>query len=99
MSSRLALLAIVLACFPALSAWGAGTSHASRSSPSMETTGTARAASAATASGGGSTGRAGGSSMRGGYRGPVPPPDPGRKISEQDCTRPMVLDGGNLRCK
>lgn len=25
--------------------------------------------------------------------------DPNRKISEQDCTRPIVFDGGNLRCK
>jgi hypothetical protein len=25
--------------------------------------------------------------------------DPSRKISEQDCTKPIVLDGGNLRCK
>ena len=27
------------------------------------------------------------------------PMDPGRKISEQDCTKPIVLDRGNLRCK
>jgi hypothetical protein len=27
------------------------------------------------------------------------PMDPERKVSEQDCTKPMVLDGGNLRCK
>ena len=27
------------------------------------------------------------------------PPDPARRISEQDCTRPIELDGGNLRCK
>ena len=25
--------------------------------------------------------------------------DPERKISEQDCTKAMVFDGGNLRCK
>ena len=25
--------------------------------------------------------------------------DPNRKISEQDCTKPIVFDGGNLRCK
>ena len=30
---------------------------------------------------------------------PAPPMDPNRKISEQDCTKPIVLDGGNLRCK
>jgi len=28
-----------------------------------------------------------------------PEPDPTRKIDEQDCTKPMVFDGGNLRCK
>jgi hypothetical protein len=28
-----------------------------------------------------------------------PEPDPTRKINEQDCTRPMVFDGGNLHCK
>jgi hypothetical protein len=27
------------------------------------------------------------------------PMDPSRKISEQDCTKPIVFDGGNLRCK
>jgi hypothetical protein len=27
------------------------------------------------------------------------PMDPGRKISEQDCTKPIVSDRGNLRCK
>jgi hypothetical protein len=27
------------------------------------------------------------------------PMDPQRKISEQDCTKPIVSDGGNLRCK
>ena len=27
------------------------------------------------------------------------PMDPNRKISEQDCTKPIVFDGGNLRCK
>ena len=27
------------------------------------------------------------------------PMDTNRKISEQDCTKPIVSDGGNLRCK
>ena len=27
------------------------------------------------------------------------PLDPDRKISEHDCTKPIVFDGGNLRCK
>jgi len=29
----------------------------------------------------------------------TPDPEPGRRISEQDCTRPLVQDGGNLRCR
>ena len=28
-----------------------------------------------------------------------PPMDPNRKITEQDCTKPIMFDGGNLRCK
>jgi hypothetical protein len=27
------------------------------------------------------------------------PMDPNHKISEQDCTKPIAFDGGNLRCK
>ena len=30
---------------------------------------------------------------------PVPELDPGRKISEQDCTKPVDLSQGNIRCK
>jgi hypothetical protein len=26
-------------------------------------------------------------------------PDPNRKVSEEDCTRPFTFDGDNLRCK
>ena len=29
----------------------------------------------------------------------APPMDPGRKVSEQDCTKPYDLQGANLRCK
>lgn len=29
----------------------------------------------------------------------APPMDPSRKISEQDCTRPIDTGGGNLRCR
>jgi hypothetical protein len=29
----------------------------------------------------------------------APPLDPARKVSEQDCSRPIQLDSGNLRCK
>jgi hypothetical protein len=30
---------------------------------------------------------------------PVPELDPNRRISEQDCTRPLDLSLGNIRCK
>jgi hypothetical protein len=30
---------------------------------------------------------------------PVPGLDPNRRVSEQDCTRPLDLSLGNLRCK
>lgn len=29
----------------------------------------------------------------------VPPMDPARKVSEQDCSRPVDTDGGNLMCR
>ena len=29
----------------------------------------------------------------------APPMDPSRKVSEQDCTRPIDTDGGNLMCR
>ena len=45
---------------------------------------------------GGSSGRDDG--MYGHYR-PAPELDPKRKINEQDCTKPIVHDAGNLRCK
>lgn len=28
-----------------------------------------------------------------------PPMDPARKIAEQDCSKPVALDQGNLRCE
>jgi hypothetical protein len=28
-----------------------------------------------------------------------PPPDPSRSISEQDCTKPIVADVANLKCR
>jgi hypothetical protein len=29
----------------------------------------------------------------------APELDPTRKVSERDCTKPLDLNGGNLRCK
>jgi hypothetical protein len=31
--------------------------------------------------------------------GTIPVPDPDRKISEQDCTQPLLQNGGNLLCQ
>jgi hypothetical protein len=31
--------------------------------------------------------------------GPIPAPDPDRKISVEDCTGPLAPDGGNLKCR
>ncbi len=31
--------------------------------------------------------------------GPIPAPDPGRRISWQNCTEPLDEDGGNLMCR
>jgi hypothetical protein len=63
--------------------------------------GASRSASgtSSSASGRPTTTRSGGSSMYGSHYGPAPALDPKRKISEQDCTKPLVFDGGNLRCK
>ena len=43
----------------------------------------------------------GGSSMRTGMGElrPAPPMDAARKVTEQDCSKPIDLQGGNLRCK
>lgn len=38
----------------------------------------------------------GGSAARAGL---LPPMDSKRKIAEQDCSKPIALDQGNLRCK
>ncbi len=102
------VLAALLASVWATTAPCAGTagtaSHgtsasASRSAPvSGSMTSPRPALGSAAIIGGGTTVRSS-SGMYGGYYGRVPPPDPNRTISEQDCTKPIVPDGGNLRCK
>ena len=42
---------------------------------------------------------AGSATMYGSVYGSAPPPDPARKVSVQDCTKPIVQDGCNLLCK
>jgi hypothetical protein len=50
---------------------------------------------------GGPSGRAGGTSTRMNMLDPrkAPPLAPARKVSTQDCSKPIALDGGNLRCQ
>jgi hypothetical protein len=101
MADRPKLLAQLLALCVASAALGAGTSGISSSGASTGTMGASRSASgdSSSASGRPTTTRFGGSSMYGSHYGPMPALDPKRKISEQDCTKPLVFDGGNLRCK
>jgi len=49
----------------------------------------------------GSSGGGGSSSTGRMYRDPrkAPPLDESRKVSEQDCSKPVDLQAGNLRCK
>jgi hypothetical protein len=85
-------LALIAALAAAGGAWGAGAAQGGgRGGWSAAGTGF----STSTASGRGGTG----SGRPETPRGEVPAPDPARKVSEQDCSRPIVLDGGNLRCR
>jgi hypothetical protein len=102
MAGRPKLLAQLLALCVASTALGAGTSGVSNSGASTGTMGASRSASGTSSSASGrstTTTRFGGSGMYGSHYGPAPALDPKRKISEQDCTKPIVFDGGNLRCK
>ena len=102
---RIALLmfALGLAC-AALAAGKGGSAHSaastSASSPAASSgalgTGRTATGSSSAPAHGGSASRSGG--MHGNYR-PAPELDAKRKISEQDCTKPIVHDAGNLRCK
>jgi hypothetical protein len=89
------MLALVLACIePA-----AGKSGSSSSAASSGAKGAGRLAPGgrAASTSAGSTKRTGGG-MHGTFR-RAPELDPKRKISEQDCAKPMVRDTANLRCK
>lgn len=88
------MFALGLAC--AASGAGKGGSSAT-TARSGETAAGRPPPSASSVPVGGSNRRAGGG-MYGAYAA-APKLDPKRKISEQDCTRPIVHDGGNLRCK
>ncbi len=84
---------------PAEGKGGSSTSATSSAAASSGATGAGRVASSGSSAsaGGGSANRAGGG-MYGVHR-PAPELDPKRRISEQDCTKPIVHDTGNLRCK
>ena len=47
----------------------------------------------------GSTSGSGGSGMYRRDHDPAPEPEPSRRINEQDCAKPVELNGGNLRCR
>jgi len=87
-----ALLAVgLLALAPA--AWAA--KGAKAGSPPLGAAPTPPPASVTVQGGGG------GASGRYSYPDPRQPPpmDPKRQVSEQDCTKPIDLSAGNLRCK
>jgi hypothetical protein len=44
-------------------------------------------------------GTASGSARATGFHRDTPPADPTRKVSVQDCSRPISADGGNLLCR
>jgi hypothetical protein len=96
-----AVLIFALGLAPAAPAAGKG----SASSAAASSTVAAKAAGAGRAVAGGSSVAAGGGSARttgGGMYGShraAPELDPTRRISEQDCTKPIAFDAGNLRCK
>lgn len=104
---KIAVLMFALAFASAVPAAGSGDnapSDASISASASGATGSGGSASGGTSTsggasasgGGGSTKRTGGG-MYGTYRS-APALDPARKINEQDCTKPIVHDAGNLRC-
>jgi len=99
---KTAVLTLVLVISFAASAVAKGGRSSSAASSAAAATGAVSAGRIAAGgpsapAGGGST-RSTGGGMHGIYQ-PAPELDPRRKISEQNCTKPIVNDGGNLRCK
>jgi hypothetical protein len=82
---------------PAAGEGGSSSAAAPSSAVPSGAMGAGRSGGSSASAGGGSTSRTG-RSIYGVYR-PAPALDPKRKISEQDCTKPIADDGGNLRCK
>ena len=94
--TRILLSALVLAL--ALPCVAHAKSGAASSAGSKGSFSGGSVAPAATSSG--SAGRSGSSSMQNSshYRN-RPTAETSRRVSEQDCAKPIVADGGNLRCK
>jgi hypothetical protein len=98
---KTAVLTLALGLASAAPAAGQGGISSSAASSSAASTGAGAsggvtAGGSTPAAGGGAAKRSGGG-MYGIYRS-APPLDPARKINEQDCTKPIVHDAGNLRC-
>ena len=100
---RRIVLALACACMLGSAAAGGG-----KSGVKGAKTGAVLSAAPSAAPAAGATGRGGGSVVLGtgvvagaAYANPryVPPMDPVRDVSEQDCTKPVDLTRGNLKCK
>jgi hypothetical protein len=91
MNLAIFLFALLVGSQVAQPAYGKGSGHASGHSAGGTTTTGASGRSARAMGGGGD---------RSGYfPGPAEKMDPNRKINEQDCTAPIDLAAGNLRCR
>ena len=100
LTAVLVLAALTFASVALAAGKGAGTSAGSTAGATGKGQPTASTASTASRPGSMQSPRPGGSGAMGGtYYRNAPELDPTRKISEQDCTKPLAQDGGNLRCK
>ena len=91
--SRFLVLCFALAA-SASTAGGPTAASGGKTGPMLSSAPTSTAASTSTGRGGGG----GGGRERIDPR-HVPPLDPDRGVSEQDCTKPVDLTRGNLKCK
>lgn len=89
MPSKLVAAALLAGMLPPLACEGAGKGSGGPSA--------AAAMQAQSHAGGGMGGGGGGRRYEDPRR--APPMDPKRKVNEQDCTKPIDLGAGNLRCK
>jgi hypothetical protein len=98
-------VAAALLCSCALgtvaAAGGKGAGKTGKSGPLLGAAPAAAPAPGASVRAGGSAALGAGAVAAGLYAHPraAPPLDPKREVSEQDCTKPVDLTGGNLKCK